>query len=67
MKKNLMLRGAIDFVGHAIVHMGKGHRVDEWGDGSYLDPAIENADRLLNKALWELERELEREKNANRN
>ena len=52
MKKDLLLRGVDDFLSRAITHLGKGHRVDEWGDGRYLDPAIEAADSILRKALW---------------
>ena len=58
MKKNLMLRGAVVFLGRALSHLGKGHSVDEWGDGRYLNPAIEKADSILTKALWEVQREL---------
>jgi hypothetical protein len=57
MKKNLVLRGAEDFLSNAIVHIGRGHRTDEWGDGRYLDPAVEKADSILRKALWKVQLE----------
>ena len=55
MKKALMLRGAINMLSRAINYVGTGHRVDEWGDGHYLDPAIESADSILRNALWHIE------------
>lgn len=65
MKKGLLLRGIIDFLGHAIVHIGKGQPVNEWSDGKYRNPAIEAADAKLRKALWTVERELDDHKKAN--
>ncbi len=56
--EELKWRGAAEVLSHAIVHMGRGHRVDGWGDGSYLDPAINEADTLLRLYLWKLEKEL---------
>jgi hypothetical protein len=53
----LKLRGAIVFLHKAIVHVGNGHRTDEWGDGSYLDKNIEAADNILRKASWLVEKE----------
>lgn len=58
MKKIILLRGVMGFLHDALRHVGKGHRVDEWGDGSYMDPAIENADNILRRALWDVERDL---------
>ena len=51
----LKLRGAIALLSSAISHVGRGHPVDEWGDGRYLDPDIEAADCILRRALWNTE------------
>ncbi len=66
MKKDLLLRGADYFLSSAITHLGRGHRVDEWGDGSYLDPDIEAADCILRRALWEVGKERRDNLNADR-
>ena len=66
MKKNLLLRGVEDFLSRAIKHLGRGHRVDEWGNGSYLDPDIEAADCILRIALWEVGKERRDNLNADR-
>jgi hypothetical protein len=58
MRKGLLLRGTIVFLSDALKHVGNGHRTDEWGDGRYMDPAIEKADATLRLALWQVEREL---------
>lgn len=55
MRDGLKLRGAIALLSRAIGHVGKGHSVDEWGDGRYLEPEIEQADHILRKALWNVE------------
>ena len=40
---------------HAISYIGRGQKVDEWGDGRYLNSAIEKADAILRTALWQVE------------
>ena len=57
MKKDLLLRGAEDFLSNAIVYVGKGHKINEWGDGRYLDRAIEHASSILQFALWKVQKE----------
>lgn len=68
MKKNLLLRGAEVFISRSLMHVGReyksngmwrSHLTNEWGDGKYLDPAIEKADKILRLALWKIQRELE--------
>ena len=54
--KELKLRGAIDVLSHAIVHIGRWELTNDW-DGTYRDAAIEKADNILRKALWQVERE----------
>jgi len=51
----LKLRGAIALLSRAITHIGRGQSINEWGDGSYCNPAIEKADSILRKALWSVE------------
>lgn len=53
----LKLRGAIVLLSHAIVHVGKGHLVNEWSDGAYSDPSIRKADGILRLACWKVEKE----------
>lgn len=55
--KELKLRGAAVLLAKAAYHVGNGHRINDW-DGSYMDPAIERADCILRKALWDVEHEL---------
>ena len=57
-KHDLELRGAINLLSGAVVHVGRWHRVDEYG--RYLDPSIEKADVLLRNAIWLVERDLRR-------
>ena len=57
MKKNLLLRGAEDFLSRARKHLGKGHNINEWGDGRYTEAAIEIADMILELALWKVQKE----------
>jgi hypothetical protein len=53
----LRLRGAINILHRAIRHAGRGYRTDEWGAGSYLNPAVEEADHILTKAVWDVAKE----------
>lgn len=54
MKDSLKMRGAMEVLGNAIVHVGKGHRTSDW-NGEYLDRNIEEADAILRRLLWNLE------------
>lgn len=58
MKKSLLLRGSTVLLSHAIVYVGKGQRTNEWGDGRYINAAVESADCILRRALWEVEKDL---------
>jgi hypothetical protein len=69
MRDALKLRGAKDVLSRALMHVGReytangmwrSYPVDEWGTGDYLNPAIAKANKLLHKALWEVEREFEK-------
>ena len=64
MRKELILRGAIEVVSHAISHIGRGQRIDDW-DGSYRNKAIEDADKILRKILWELVNEFAKKSGKN--
>lgn len=54
MKDQLKLRGAVVILSRAIVHIGRYELVNDW-DGSYRNPAVEKADKLLRLALWKVE------------
>lgn len=58
MRKSLMLRGACVMLSKALAHVGRGQRTHEFGDGTYVNPAIEAADTILRKALWQVGAEL---------
>lgn len=57
MKDALKLRGAIEMLSRAMVHVGRGHLVDEWGDGRDPNPSIEKTSNILRKAIWRVEAE----------
>jgi hypothetical protein len=52
----LRLRGALDILKRALMHLGKEQRIDEWGNGRYLRPEINEADAILRLALWKVGR-----------
>ena len=56
-KHDLLLRGAVNMLSRAVVHVGKGHRTNSW-DGEYMDQGVQQADRILTKAVWLVEKEL---------
>lgn len=58
MRKVLLLRGVIETLSHAIVHVGKHEPTWEFDDGSYRDKAVGQADAILRQALWLNEKEL---------
>jgi hypothetical protein len=60
----LELLGAKVFLSNAIRYIVRGKSYDEWGDGHYLDPAVENATNILQKAMWYVERDLRLTKEA---
>jgi hypothetical protein len=57
MKKDLLLRGAENFLSQVRKHLGKGHKINEWGDGRYIEAAIETADTIVELALWKVQKE----------
>lgn len=58
----LKLRGAIAILSRALFHIGINQKTDEWGTGDYLNPAVEEADGILRKALWLVQDDLEKYK-----
>ena len=67
---NLELRGAVDILSRALMHVGRNYivndkrwcnyAVDEWGTGQYLDPARQAASEFLDFAVWRVKKELEK-------
>jgi hypothetical protein len=58
-RKNLLLRGTVEFLSRAITHIGLNQSYSDYS-GKYMDTDVQSADRILREALWHTQRELEK-------
>lgn len=54
----LELRGALNLLARAASHATRGHAYREFGDGTYYELSVEQADGIFRRAMWEVEADL---------